>query len=267
MHDLSISKAWEETKAFIARDGSLVTTVALALFVLPGVVFDVTMPEAPSGGFPEAGAWIGIAAIAVFVSLVGQLAVIRLAMGPHMTVGEAIRHGFRRVLPYVAAVLIWMLPFVLIGAGLYGVLTGSGEQGRGATALAALLLTLAVAFVAVRLSLVSAVAGAETAGPVAILGRSWRLTGGNWWRLFGFLLLFWIGALVLVAAVQSTFGVVARVLFDETGPLTLGALLVAIVTQLVSAIVSVGFFTMLARIYVQLAGRPEAQPSVPTTGT
>ena len=35
MRQLSISAAWEETKAIIARDGSLLMAVALALVALP----------------------------------------------------------------------------------------------------------------------------------------------------------------------------------------------------------------------------------------
>jgi len=55
------------------------------------------------------------------------------------------------------------------------------------------------------------------------------------------------------------------VMFGDIAPLTIGGLLVAIVTQLVSAIVSVIFFVIIARIYVQRAGG-EAQPSVPSSG-
>ena len=40
-------------------------------------------------------------------------------MGPHISVGEAIAHGGRRILYYAGAVLVWQVPFMLIGSALY----------------------------------------------------------------------------------------------------------------------------------------------------
>ena len=41
MSRLSISAAWDETKAILVREGRLLATVALALIVLPQTVFAV----------------------------------------------------------------------------------------------------------------------------------------------------------------------------------------------------------------------------------
>ena len=65
MTKLSISKAWDETRAVVARDGGLLTTIALALFVLPGVISDVATPAAPSGLLPEFGYWTILTAISL----------------------------------------------------------------------------------------------------------------------------------------------------------------------------------------------------------
>ena len=267
MSKLSLSPAWDETRAILARDGRLFVSVALALFVLPGLILNVTMPETVSGEMPAVGPWLAIAGVALLVSLVGQLAVIRLAIGPHVSVGEAIMHGLRRLAPYVLAVLIWAVPILLIGSALYSILKLSAANPSIWVALALLLLTAVGAFLGVRLMLASAVASAEQVGPVGILRRAWDLSHGNWWRLFVFLLLFFVGALCLVWAVETVFALLARVLFADSGPLSLGGLLIAIVTQLVSAFVSVIFFVMLARIYVQRAGGGEVQASVPSSGT
>ena len=114
MATLSISKAWDESRAVIARDGSLLTTIALALFVFPGVISDVATPATPAGQLPKFGYWTVLTIIALLVALVGQLAVIRLAIGSGLTVGEAIRHGARRGLAYLAATLMWVLPVLVI---------------------------------------------------------------------------------------------------------------------------------------------------------
>ena len=94
-------------------------------------------------------------------------------------------------------------------------------------------------------------ASAENDGPLKILGRSWELSKGNWWRLFGFLLLFGVGALCLIYAVDSVVGLLVRMTLEDTGPRAIGGLIISIVSQLVSALLSVILFVMLARIYEQ----------------
>lgn len=266
MSKLSLSRAWEETTSVLARDGRLFVAVALALFVLPGLVLNVSMPEAQPGEFPPAGPWIAVAVIAALISLVGQLAVIRLAMEPHVAVGEAISHALKRILPYIVAVLIWLVPILIVGSALYKLLEVNQDQGSLGVAIALLALSFAGMFLAVRLMLSSAVASAEDAGPFAILRRSWELSKGNWWRLFCFLVLFGIGAIVLLWAIESVVGLLVRMAFDVSGPLTIGNLLIAIVSQLVSAVLSVIFFVLLARIYVQRSGGGTVQASVPSSG-
>lgn len=266
MSKLSLSRAWEETTAVLARDSRLFGAVALALFVLPGLVLNVSMPDMTPGELPPVGPWLAVALIVLLVSLVGQLAVIRLALG-HVTVGEAIAHGGRRLFAYVVAVLVWIVPILVIGSGLYGFLEMNQSHPSVAASLALLALTFIGIFLAVRLMLSSAVASAENVGPIAILHRSWDLSSGNWWRLFIFLFVFAIGAICLLWAVESVVGLLVKTMFDTSGPLTVGNLLIAIVSQLVSAVLSVTFFVLLARIYVQRSEAPASDASVPRSGT
>lgn len=266
MSKVSISMAWEESKRVLVHDGRLLVAVALALFVLPGLVLDLSVPDAPTGKLPPAGPWVIVAVIALCVSLIGQLAVVRLAMGPQITVGEAIGHGARRLLPYLASVLMWMLPLLIVGALLINLQSADPATPRLGPALGLMLVAGVMLFVAVRLMLSSAIAGAEPIGPAAIIGRSWHLTRGNWWRMFGFFVAFIIGAVVLFGAVQAVFGLMANMIFDGSQRGGLAWFLVRVVSQLISAAVSVVFFVMLARIYGQLAGRGEAQRSVPNSG-
>ena len=253
--------------AVLARDGRLFLAVALALFVLPGLILNASMPTAEVGQFPPGGLWVGIAFVALLISLVGQLAVIRLAMEPHVSVGEAIAHALRRLLPYVAAMLMWLVPILVVGSALYAVLEANQAHPSVAVALGLILLCILFAYVAVKLMLASAVASAEGAGPIAILRRSWELSNGNWWRLLAFLLLFGVGALCLLLAVQSVAGLIVRLFAEEAGPRSLGGLLVSVVSQLMSGLLSVMLFVMLARIYVQRSGGKAVQRSVPRSGT
>lgn len=265
MTRLSISRAWDESRAVLARDGKLIGTVALALFVLPGILLNLIMPTTRSSG-SEPNPWLLVALIPILISLVGQLSIIRLAMGPHISVGEAIAHGGRRILYYAGAVLVWTVPFMLIGSALYAMVGKDPQHPSAGAALGLLAVTAIGVFLAVRFILISAVASGEPVGPIAILRRSWDLTAGNWWRLFGFLLLCMIAAMALLFAVQSVAALIARMLFGDVSQLSVGGLLVSIAGQLVSGFVSVILFVMLARIYVQLAQPTHADVGVPNSG-
>ena len=71
----------------------------------------------------------------------------------------------------------------------------------------------------------------------------------------------------MIWAVDSVFGLIVRLIVADAGPRSLGGLLIAIVSQLMSALLSVVLFVMLARIYVQRSAGAAAQPSVPNSGT
>lgn len=267
MAKLSISKAWDETRAIMARDGGLLITIALALFVLPGAISEMVTPEAPAGEFPPLGYWTAVAVVALLIALVGQLAVIRLGTGSRATVGEAIADGARRAPGYFLASLMWLLPFLLVGAVLLGFIARDPENVSPPTAMGLLLLVCVMLFFAIRMLMTSAVASTESANPLAIVRRSWDLTRGHWLRLFGFFLVFLFGAIVVVAAVGSIVGIVAELALGGVEPMTVGALVVSLVTQMVSAAVSVLLMLMISRIYVQLAGDRPAEATVPTSGS
>lgn len=262
MH-ISLSAAWDETKAILARDGRLFVAVALALLVLPGIVLDVSMPRAAAGEMPPAGPWVAIGIVAVALSLAGQLALIRLALGTGTSVGDAISHGFKRLLPYVGALLLWALPLIILCAALYAAIGIGTETPRGAPAMGFLLIVFVFVFLAIRMLLSSAVASAEAIGPVAIVKRSWALGRGNWWRMFAFALLFLISLLVLLTAAGAVFGSIVSAAAGGLTQWSLGALAVALVSQLLSATASVIFFVMLARLYRQVAGAAGTEAAVP----
>lgn len=260
MATLSISKAWDETKDITARDGRLFAAVALALVALPGAISGLVTPN----GFndPAAPVWARtVTAIATLIEVAGQLALIRLSIGPSTTVGNAIAHGLRRTPIYIVAALIitcgmiiLCIPFaaVLMSAGVP--LTAEGIKQSPIAALLALILLVIVTFFAIRLMVSSCVASAENAGPIAIIRRSWKLTGGNWWRLFGFIVTFLIGAIVLIGAVGGAVGVVVGLTLGKPDPMSASALIIALVISVLDAAITAVLAVMLARIYVQLSG-------------
>lgn len=271
MRRLSISAAWDETRAILARDGGLLMTVALALVAFPSVVSSLISSSGTNAGTNLVWADV-VAFICSLIALAGQLALIRLALGPSITVGAAIGHGLRRVPIYFLAVLMLVVALFIVAIplvvllGAMGVPLNAKPIPMSTPVIAVGLLFMAIIiFFGVRLLMSSPVASAEDVGPVAILQRSWRLTADHWWPLFGFLLIFLIGAIVLLMAVGSAVGSVIVLLMGPVQPMSAAALVIALIQSLFSAAVTTLFAVMLARIYLQLTGGG-AQASVPSSG-
>ncbi len=271
MRRLSISAAWDETRAILARDGSLLLTVALALVALPSAVSTLVNP---AGMASKSGSmWVELVAfLASVIALAGQLALIRLALGPSITVGSAIAHGMKRmpiyflvVLMLVGALFVISIPVVFILGALGVPLSAKPIPLSGPVLVAALFYVILVIYFGVRFLMSSPVASAEEVGPIGIIKRSWQLTSGNWWPLFGFILVFLLGAIIVIIAINSAAGVVVRLLFGSIEPMSAAALILALVQALFGAAVTTLFAVMLARIYLQLSGGG-AQASVPSSG-
>lgn len=268
MAALSISTAWEQTKEVIARDGRLIASVALALVLLPETIAGLIAPPPNLSGV-QPPTWFAFVALALEVlKIVGMIAMIRLVLGPAASVGEAINHGLRRLLPGLGAILLFLIPAIVIFAFLLILMVGSDGISRlqsgtpDPKAAGAILLFLAIFLLAsVRFQMVVPVATAEQAGPIAILKRSWELTAGHYWRLLGFLLLLFATAGVVLLTAQFAAGIVGRALFGDIKPLSIGALLVALITGIVQTGFVVLTATMIARIYVQLSGRSSVAKS------
>lgn len=275
MAALSISRAWEETKARLATDGRLMSIVAAALIVLPGLVVEVVSP----GGATAQSSIIYslLFLVSSILALVGQLSIIKMAIGPHVSVGEAIGHGARRVPIYLLAAFLLTFAFIILAIPFAAVAYAAGAPMEPGTEeqflkspvglLVTCLYLAVVVFVAIRMLMSSPVASEEAVGPVQILRRSWELTSGHWLRLFGFMVMFFIGAIVAMAVVNWAIGFVAVILFGPVDPMSVSALVIGLFDSTVSAAITVLLAVMLARIYFQLAGLGAAGASVPKSGT
>ena len=271
MPQLSISKAWEESRAIFTRDGGLLTAVALALLVLPATVAGLVSPP-NAGTATYAGRVISI--IAGCIGLAGQLAIVRLAIGPSTTVGQAIQHGVRRFLPTFGAVLMLVLTFALIVIPLMMLLLWlrlvgmpvEGQQPPPSFAVFSVAVALLALFLSIKFSLLVPVSVAEQPGPIMMIKRSWRLTSGHYWRLLGFMILVVVAAVIVLLAAQFVGLFAARLIAGTIAPLSLAALIFALIEAIASAAMTILFALMLSRIYLQLAGRDEVHASVPSSG-
>ena len=264
MTKLSISRAWDETRAILARDGKLLATVAAALFLLPQVLVGFISGQSTSAE-PPGGAGLLLMFLAAIIGLIGQLAVVRMAIGQGVSVGEAIGHGFRRALPFLLSLLLMLVAFALlfmiavmilraVGAIDLQAVASGGTPRPQDVGLILLVIFIPLLYVGVRLLVLAAVASEERHGPLAALRRSWALTAGNGWRLFGFVVIFIIGAIIVTVAVAMVAGLIVRLFVGSVEPLTAGALVLALFGGLAQAAVTLVYVVMIARIYAQVAG-------------
>jgi hypothetical protein len=254
MAGLSINTAWNETMAFMSREGRLVLPVGFMLIALPGALIQAAMPTTPPNQLPEPGAWLLLVPLAIVATLIGNLAVSLLALRPGISVGEAIQQAARRfpvvlgaaLLVGLASILV-MVPVIVLAAG-----AAVALGNPGLAAIAGLPMLALLVFLWTRLLMLNPIGAVERLGPVAILRRSWTLTRGYFWRLFAFLILLLVVAMVASAAVTAIGGILVVLLAGPPEPGSLSFYLVLILSTLVQAALSSIFAVMVARIYAQL---------------
>lgn len=275
MAGLSISRAWDETKAIVVRDGKLILAVTLALIVLPQLISGMLDPQPVAASEPSTMARL-LVIFAILIGIVGQLALIRLALGPPVSVGEAIAHGARRFPATFGALILFGLGFALVLIPLLILLISIGiidapQPGAQPTAgLVAMIFVIFAAILAVgpRFMLMMPVASAEQSGPIGLLRRSWAISSGHYWRLLAFLILIFLVAIMLLITAQLVGGILAQIA-GKVEPMSLSALIVALLVSIAQGVFTGMSSVMLARIYVQLTDGQEsgAAAGVPNSGS
>ncbi len=263
---MSIGKAWGQASEFLVREARLVIALALALLVLPSVLLGLLAPQTLAGEPPEGAialVWLAVA----LLGLAGRLAIIRLTVGPAISVGSAIKEGFRRLPSALGALMIFVLPIALILTPILPPIMAAPDNPPPREAALFLLICIAAFVIGTRLLGVSLpVAVAEKVNSFALLKRSWSLTRGHWWRLMGFLLLYFITAAIALRALYFVVGSVAMLISGAVEPLSLSALIVALVMSCASALFVATLAVMIARVYAQLSTPDPGVPEVRREG-
>lgn len=277
MKHLSISTAWDQSRAIIARDGSLMMLVTLALVMLPmallGLVDPLALESMPPEDY-EPGALSSLLSFVVgILGIVAQIAIVALALKGALSIGEALARAFRHTLPVIGAILLLALgllvviaPFVMATIGfekLGQIVDLSATGGRidpqmipGSAIILVFAVIALVLFVGIRLSLMVPARVAERVGPIGMIRSSWALTRGHFWRLLGFFLLFGIGIILVGLVYGILVGLIGRLIFGEAEPFTVAALYAGLTAGLLQAAMTVISSTVVARLYAQLAAAP-----------
>lgn len=268
MRALSISRAWDEAKLIMVRDGRLLASVCLALIVLPeAVMWVVGLPAGVDAMILPKLLYL----LVILIGLVGQIALNRLAIGPSVTVGGAIGRGFTRMWAVVAAFFILAIALfvVLLVVALIlrvaGVAVQPGVGGAPPRVVVIMMLIVGPLSLAI-CQLFIPVAAAEEGGPIRLFSRSWQLGREAYLRLLAFIVVVFVGIAIATFAAQFLLGSVLVLTLGRPVAGSLSALLLGVGLGIVQAAFTLVSAVTLARIYVQLSGHGEAEITVPTTG-
>ena len=198
----------------------------------------------------------GLAIISVSESVLGRK--ITLAEVWQRARGQIWRLIGLSLLLGVAGVLAVVAGFVVIALLVVG-LAEAGDQLLLAGLLAVLLflaMLVLLAFFGVRLMFAPCVIMLEGTGVFASIGRSWRLTKGHFWRLFGIMLLTVVLVTILVSILSvpfSMFGSVFALQESFVVPLVISS-----IGQLVGSAISIPVMAaVLALLYIDVRMRKE----------
>lgn len=271
---LSISKAWDDARGILAKDGKLVSVVAAALIMLPTALATLIEPaQTMAADDSQSTAGLALGLVTVIIGLIGQIAIASVGLGKGGTVGGAINTGFRKFLPIFGAGLLFFVPLILLLVALLVASLGGDDpaalqarlaagQISGEAALFVLLWAAVFVFFGIRFALATPVGVAETNSSVAMLKRSWEMTRGHFWKIFSFAVLIGIVTVVAMMVGDLLVRLVSVLLLGPPEPMTLAALLLGLTTGAVQALFVTIYMLMLARIYSQLAPRDAGVPNV-----
>ena len=263
MKRVSVEQAFLWAQQFVAREWRLLLPVTLAFMALPPLLVDLLVPASaqatmmPSNDLANMRNQISVVGIlaglaVVVVSCVGQLALVALGMVARISVREAIGLAFTRVPVLVAA---WILICCMVTAAALPIamlLTLAPVNQAAQFNLMFVFLIGIFLCLCVRLMPIGPLIVERPIGPIAAIRRAWELSRGAFWRLAGALIVYTLGAFVVVAALSSALGATLTIAGKALGQAEVGAALANVLFRIGVAIVSAGLQIVIVGLYRQL---------------
>lgn len=255
MARVSIGRVWDETWAFVRAEAGLLLPVAAATIGAGMLLLMLVMPDPVGNRLPQ-GPWMFWLLPFYALSLLGLLATTALALKPGMSVREGLMLALRR-LPASAAVVMLLVAISLV-AGLPVALIGAIEGGTGGavgpvTAIANLIMFLALAWLSVRLLTIWPMVIDRLVTPLAAVRESFALTRGHGPRLLGVMVLAFVAAALIGAALLFAGGATLMIVGKALGGDRLGSLLVAILLAAIVSVAATIWAVFVAFLYRQLS--------------
>jgi hypothetical protein len=243
--------------------------IVLAVAIFAGALAAFSRQATNPSPEQIAGAAVGIIGFVLVAVIVAILAISaqssslvyaasRRYLAKDVAIGDSFRSGLSAAgRLFVAGVLVFL---AIVGVWAVLLIVAALTQQGLAFALAVLAGIVATAYLACSWLVAPVVVVVEKMGPIAALGRAWRLSGGNRWRILGIQVLLFILNLVLSLLIGGIFGGLSAAAGQSSQPGQLGvstviSSLVNLASTIVWAPVEWIAFTVL---YYDLRVRKEA---------
>lgn len=266
-----MNRTWSEAMALVRSNFQLLALLAGLFMLLPSLILVVSMPQLLTVGLPDAASsnpeqaaeqmmavmpsLFGVILVILVISMIGYASMVALIGPDRPTVGGAIGKAVRSLPTLVGVLLIFIVGYfiaafvigMVVGllAAAIGALTGSGAAGF----LMAIVMLAIVGYICTRLSLILPVVVLDgVRNPFAAYGRSWRLTGPDHMKIFGFFALLFVAYFVVALLLVTVMGAMGMVVGGT------GAFLFGIVSGLIGMVVSMIVTGILVSMHGQLGG-------------
>ncbi|WCT72513.1 hypothetical protein PQ455_12815 [Sphingomonas naphthae] len=259
---LSIEQALTAARNFGRSEQWLVVPVTLAFQLVPALLVNLVWPEKLRLDMLSAGAaqipagLVLVAFLALLVSVFGGMVLTALAVVPRATVQDAMRLAARRLPAIIGAGLLlffgWMLAFLI-----FSIIAGVALAALPVRSLSAALMAIGfigMLVVIARMAPLLPLMVDRPVGPVAALRATWRLTAGHFWRLLGFLALFFLTTWIVNIAIVTAVGSVLILLGRMMGAVGLAEAVAGLLAATLGAVANAALVLIVAQIYRQLSG-------------
>jgi hypothetical protein len=257
-----MSAIWDESAALIRRESHLLVPVALATIGVGAVISGITQPE-------TTGAGLGLAGILGFVignilNLIGNLALMALALMPGISVSESLNLAMARLPKTLAIVGVFLIAIFVMAIPIAIIIGMSGtainenmtfQELPPVALLVVLIISLALFFLIARLITLTATIVDRNPPIIEAIRSSIAATRGIAAKVVGVVLLFLIVTIVVSAAVGSIAGIIFGMIGKAVGAPLLGKGLAVLVTGMVSALFSIVSTVFGAILYRKLSAQ------------
>jgi hypothetical protein len=256
MARLAFSVVWDETVAFVRREGALILPVGFATFGIGLLLSSLGGPAAPPGAIPSVASLLWQLPMLVLAPI-GWLAISAMTLRAGLSVSEALRLAFARLGTAIlatgfifAGLMLLFISCALIML-LIGIVAGWGQQ-QIATMLTALMVG-PIVWLSVRLIALCPLLVSRNLAAGELIRESFRVTRGHALQITGVVVLNALALLLAVGLVEVAAGSLFLLIGSIVGSATLGVTLTNIAVAAVVSVISTVWTVFVALLYRRMA--------------
>lgn len=181
LRPMEYGEIFNEAFDLYKRNFLLLVGIGAVIYIPYGILSGLVLDSQLAQGLVTLGALLPL--MAAYAALVKALA--DRYLGEPATIGDSWRYTFRRIVPFM---LTWLLVSVLLGIVAGGVLAlvalAFGSSGVAMVIAISLVVIVTMIVAGLSLAFLPSVMTVEDRFYMGAIRRSWRLAGGNLWRIF-----------------------------------------------------------------------------------